>query len=226
MPLIAPVLTPPLRQGEHLTRDEFMRRWEAMPDLTRAELINGIVHMPSPVSRIHGDFHGRLSGWLWSYSALTKGCGLYTAGTWLMSRNSAPQPDLAFEILPEYGGQARIEGKYSAGAPELIVEVSHTTSARDTGVKLRLYEQCGVREYLIVRPAKQQLSWRELHDGKYREIAAGPDGWFRSRVFPGLWLNPEALWNHDLPGLAEAVNRGAATTEHAAFARKLAASKR
>jgi hypothetical protein len=71
MPLTAPVLTPPLSEGDRLTRDEFLRRWEAMPNLKWAELINGVVHMPSPVSEIHGDFHGRLSFWLGTYLAAT-----------------------------------------------------------------------------------------------------------------------------------------------------------
>ena len=42
----APVLLPPLREGDRLTREEFLRRWEAMPDLKWAELIDGIVYMP------------------------------------------------------------------------------------------------------------------------------------------------------------------------------------
>jgi Uma2 family endonuclease len=219
MSMSVPVLTPPLREGDRLTREEFLRRWEAMPDLYWAELIDGIVHMPSPVSRIHGGFHGRISGWLSFYAVATRGCELLSASTWLMSENSAPQPDLALCILPEQGGQSRDEGVYAAGAPELIVEVSHTTSARDTGVKLRLYERSGVREYLIVQPGKRRITWNELVDGKYREIEPSADGLLRSRVFPGLWLDPVALWNNDLPGLAAAVQRGTATAEHADFQR-------
>ena len=210
MPMAAPVLLPPLRDGDHLTRDEFMRRWEAMPNLKWAELIDGVVHMPSPISKIHGDFHIRMSGWLVFYVTARPQCQLLSAGTWLMSPNSAPQPDLALCLRPEHGGQSRDEGAYAAGAPELIVEVSHTTSTKDTGVKLRLYERSGVREYLIVRPSKRQLTWLELVDGKYQEIAPDEDGLLRSLVFPGLWLDPMALWNCDFPGLAAAVQRGVA----------------
>ena len=49
---------PPLRNGDHLTREEFERRYSAMPELKRAELIEGVVYMPSPV-RIdeHGSPH-------------------------------------------------------------------------------------------------------------------------------------------------------------------------
>jgi hypothetical protein len=43
------VQIPPLEGGDHLTRDEFERRYEAQPDIKRAELIEGVVYMPSPV---------------------------------------------------------------------------------------------------------------------------------------------------------------------------------
>ena len=125
MPMAAPVLLPPLRDGDHLTRDEFMRRWDAMPDLKWAELIDGVVYMPSPISMIHCDYHMRMSVWLGHYATVTPECLPLSAGTWLMSKDSAPQPDLALCILPEHGGQSGEEGAYCAGAPELIVEVSH-----------------------------------------------------------------------------------------------------
>ena len=226
MPMSAPALLPPLRDGDQLTREEFLRRWEAMPDLKQAELIDGIVYMPSPVSIDHRDFHFRMSGWLFTYVTATPGCGGGATGTWLLSETSAPQPDLDLCIQPERGGQSRVEGNYPAGAPELIVEISHTTIARDSGVKLRLYERSGVREYLIISPAKRRIAWRELVDGKYREIEPGTDGWLRSRVFPGLWMDPDALWNNDFPGLAAAVQKGAATAEHAQFVQLLAGRAR
>ena len=225
MPLAAPVLPPPLRDGDRLSRAEFLRRWDAMPRLKHAELIGGIVHMASPVSIVHRDYHFRLSSWLTYYVTATPGCGAGTAGTWLMGGANAPQPDLDLCILPESGGQSRVEGSYPAGAPELIIEVSHTTTRQDAGEKLRLYERSGVREYLIARPEQKQLIWRELIDGKYREITPGADGLFRSSVFPGLWLDPEALWNGDLPALAAAVRQGSTTAEHAKFVSRLAVNR-
>ncbi|MFN7925275.1 MAG: Uma2 family endonuclease [Bryobacteraceae bacterium] len=210
-------MPPLLRDGDRMSRQEFLRRWEAMPDLKWAELIDGVVHMPSPVSERHGDFHSRLHSWLTFYAAATPGCRPRAASTWLMSEDSAPQPDLALKILPEHGGQSSVEGEYAAGAPELIVEVSHTTTARDAGIKLRLYERSGVREYIIVQPAKRQIAWRALDDGKYRMLEPGAEGIYRSRVFPGLWLDPAALWDDDYAGLASTVQRGAATEEHRKF---------
>lgn len=208
--MAAPVLPPLLRDGDRLTREEFLRRWEKMPDLKRAELIDGIVYMPSPVSDFHDEFHSRLASWLTYYATATPWCRYGIAGTWLMSPDSAPQPDLTLRIRPESGGQSRIESSYSAGAPELIVEISHSTAAKDRGAKLRLYERSGVREYITVPPEQQQIVWRELAEGAYRELAAESDGLFRSRVFPGLWLDPHSLWAGHLPGLAAAVQKGIA----------------
>jgi hypothetical protein len=48
MPLAVSTFIPPLRDGDRLTRDEFLRRWDAMPDVKWTELIDGVVHMPSP----------------------------------------------------------------------------------------------------------------------------------------------------------------------------------
>jgi hypothetical protein len=222
MSMPASVLTPPLREGELLSREEFMRRWEAMPDLKFAELIDGIVHMPSPLSNTHGQFQLRLGKWLLDYEDATPGCSAGSSGTWLMSKDNVPQPDLALRILSEHGGQSLLEGEYPFGAPELIVEISHTTSLRDSGVKLRLYERSGVCEYLIVLTKKKQMIWRELIEGEYREMAVGPDGILRSRVFPGLWLDEAALWKRDIARMAEVAQQGLATPEHAEFAQKLA----
>jgi Uma2 family endonuclease len=225
MSMAAHISPPPLRNGDRLSRDEFMRRWEAMTDLKWAELIDGVVYMPSPISLIHGDYHVQMGAWMGFYAASTPGCAPLAAATWLMSPDSAPQPDLAMRILPEYGGQSGVEGKYAAGAPELVVEVSHTTSTRDAGIKLRLYERSGVREYVILRPAKQKVAWHVLVEGKYRELMADADSIFRSRVFPGLWLNPEQLWKCDYAGIAATIQQGSASPEHAAFVKELARRK-
>jgi len=38
---------PLLKHGERLCRDEFERRYEAIPESIKAELIEGVVHMSS-----------------------------------------------------------------------------------------------------------------------------------------------------------------------------------
>src|SRR5437660_1488779 len=100
MPLAAHKMPPPLRDGDRLTSDEFMRRWEAMPDLKHAELIDGIVYMPSPVSRHHEASHVPLVVLLATYAASTPGCYAGLEGTWLMDDRDVPQPDCTLRILP------------------------------------------------------------------------------------------------------------------------------
>src|SRR5438477_8288659 len=93
----------PLIAGDRMTRDEFLRRWEAMPHVKRAELIGGIVYMPSPLSRKHGVTDTHVGAWLGVYVASTPGCEAGSNATWLMLEDS-PQPDHDLRILPEYGG--------------------------------------------------------------------------------------------------------------------------
>lgn len=224
MPNAAIVAPPPLREGDRLTSAEFLRRWEAMPELQRAELIGGVVFMPSPVSRSHGDLHGLVSGWLFVYADLTPGCAHGIESTWLMTQDDVPQPDAALRILPECGGQSRQAGEFLQGAPELIVEISASTLSLDLGAKLDLYRRAGVQEYLTVLVKPRQVLWLQLAGGRYRGITADEDGLLRSQVFPGLWLDAAALWD-STRSLRAAVERGAQSPEHADFVRRLAAAR-
>jgi Uma2 family endonuclease len=226
MSMSAPVSPPPLRDGDRLTSDEFMRRWEAMPDLKHAELLDGIVYMPSPVSLPHADFHSPLAMWLSVYSAHTPGCRSGIQGTWIMGERDVPQPDLALRILPEFGGQSRVEGKYPVGAPELIVEVAFSSRARDLGVKLKLYERLSVREYLVAVVSRSKFIWHERTPGGFDVRDPDADGILRSRYFPGLWLDTAALWRLDQLRVLDTVQQGLATPEHAEFVARLAGQKR
>jgi len=223
MSMAANIVLPTLREGDRLTADEFLRRWEAMPDLKHAELIDGIVFfMPSPVSISHSDSHVKLSAWLCRYMDSTPGCQCGLDCTWKMGPDDVAQPDLFLRLDPGYGGQSRTEGNYAAGAPELIVEVSGSTTSRDLGVKLGLYGRSGVREYLTVLLKPKQVIWRTMVRGRYAEIAPDDAGLLCSRVFPGLWLDPAALWSPK-KRLRTAVEKGLKSPEHAAFVRQLAA---
>jgi Uma2 family endonuclease len=196
-----------------------------MPELKHAELIDGIVFMASPVGKHHGKSQWSIGGWLWLYADLTPGCEGASEGTWVMGPDNVPQPNISLRILPELGGQSHDTGGYMGGAPELVVEITGSSSLRDLGVKLELYRESGVREYLTVLLKPRQVIWRHLVRARYKEIAPDNDGLLRSRVFPGLWLDPAALWDSKR-SLREAVELGAQSAEHAAFVRRLAAHKR
>src|ERR1700740_2241344 len=65
---------PPLENGDRLTRAEFERRYEAMPHVKKAELIEGVVYMPSPVRfGQHGKPHHDLGTYLGIYRHFTPG---------------------------------------------------------------------------------------------------------------------------------------------------------
>lgn len=214
-------VTPLLEEGQRLSRDEFLRRWDAMPELKRAELIDGVVYMPSPVSLAHSAHDFTVSGWLFAYSAATPGCQGGNNGTWLMEERSAPQPDSFLCVLPEYGGQFRLEDEYPAGAPELAVEVMKSRRSYDLGVKLKLYERAGVQEYLTVILKDQRVVWRVLEAGSYIALPTAEDGILRSRVFPGLWLHAQAALDGDGTRVLATLHEGLATPEHADFVRRL-----
>jgi Uma2 family endonuclease len=223
---LRPATPLPLVAGERLDRLTFHERYEAMPPSTRAELIGGVVHMPSPLSRDHGDENVPVVGWLFHYQRFTPGVqGTINASTFLDDQ-SETQPDVSLRILPEAGGQTRDEGDYLAGAPELVVEIARSSRSIDLGPKKDDYERAGVLEYLVVALNPVDVFWYGRRGGRFERIPPGADGCYHSEVFPGLWLDPEALLNGDLDGLIAALERGLATAEHAAFVARLARARR
>ena len=221
---IVPPATPPLQAGDHLSRDEFERRYEQMRDVKKAELIEGVVYMPSPVRfRHHSQPHFDLITWLGFYAAFTRGTGRGDNGTIRLDLDNEPQPDAFLMLLPEFGGQARIdEDDYIEGAPELVAEVAASTVSYDLHNKLRAYRRNGVREYVVWRVDDQAVDWFELEAGEYRLLVQDEAGVSRSRCFPGLWLDVPALLAGRLAQVFETVQRGVATPEHATFVESLA----
>jgi len=221
---IAERAIPPLRAGQRLTVREFMRRWEAMPEIKFAELIDGVVYMPSPVTSEHGSTELGTVTWLGMYVASTPGCAGGSQATWLMLE-SVPQPDSYLWIRPECGGQSTIVGKYHAGAPELAAEVCLTSAAYDLGVKKALYQKAGVREYIAFLVEEQEVRWHRLVNGEFELCRPNSQGIFRSREFPGLWLDAPALWKDDLARLLRTLERVLKSAPHAAFVKRLASRK-
>ncbi|HZY87772.1 MAG TPA: Uma2 family endonuclease [Gemmataceae bacterium] len=215
---------PPLVPGDFLSRDEFLRRWEAMPHVKRAELIGGVVYMPSPVSMLHGDTEHHVGTWLGVYEASTPGCRGSNNATWLMGEE-APQPDLSLRVLPEYGGQSAMQGRYASGAPEFLAEVCISSTAFDLHQKLELYQEAGVREYLAVLMREREVRWHRLAGDFFSVVPAPTDGVYRSTMFPGLWLDAPALLAGDLARVLAVLGEGTRSPEHAAFVAQLAARR-
>jgi Uma2 family endonuclease len=209
-----------LATGERMDKVEFLCRWEALPELKRAELIEGVVLVPSPLSRNHGNADTTITGSIWLYTVATPGCEAGSNTTWEMLE-SVPQPDVHLRIDSERGGQSFVRGKYPVGAPELAVEICLTSTEVDFGPKLRLYRLAGVREYITVELLAKRIVWRVLRDGAYYALDPDPDGVLRSTVFPGLWLDQDAFWANDAARMLGTLEAGLASEEHKEFAARL-----
>ena len=222
-PTAAPGTVPALENGDRLTRAEFERRYEAMPHIKKAELIEGEVYVGSPVRhRQHGKPHGQLMTWVGSYAAGTPGVEFGDNGSIRLDLDNEPQPDAYLMIPPLHGGRAKIsDDDYVEGAPELIAEISASSVSYDLGKKLHVYRRNGVREYIVWRVQDQELDWFVLREGQYERLDAGTDALLRSEVFPGLWLDVSALLRGDLATVLARVQEGLGSAEHAAFAAHL-----
>ena len=212
-------IIPALQAGDRLTRVEFERRYEAMPHIKKAELIEGVVYMPSPVRmRRHGSPHSHLIGWLVQYEAMTPGVLVGDNVTVRLDDVNEPQPDAVLMIDPARRGQASLgEEDYIEGAPELVAEVSGSSAVFDLQTKLPIYRRNGVREYLVWRVLDQEIDWFHSETGQFKRLAADSAGVLRSLTFPGLWLDAPALLRGEMLRVLEVLGQGLGSPEHAAF---------
>jgi len=214
-----------LVEGQRLDQPTFHALYQAMPPGTRAELIDGVVYMPSPVGGEHGIAQVPVLVWLDYYAERTPGLQVSGNATTILGWRSEPEPDGLLRVLPECGGRTSNEGGFVHGPPELVVEISKTTRYVDLGPKLRDYERAGVLEYVVRAIDPDEIHWFGQEQGALVQRPIGEDGLYRSTVFPGLWLDPIALLNGDRRRLRAVVDQGCATPEHAALVARLAAAR-
>ncbi len=204
---------PLLETGDRLTRDDFERRYERMPFVKKAELIEGTVYLPSPVRvKNHSEPHGQLATILGLYAAQTAGIRLLDNATVRLDLDNEPQPDLILIKSPDHGGQTRIsDDDYLEGEPELVVEIVGSSRAYDLHQKKGAYRRNGVREYLAWITSENRIIWWELREGEYHEIPPDPAGTLKSRIFPGLWLDTAALLRTDIKAVLATLQLGLAS---------------
>ena len=214
---------PPLANGERLSRDEFERRYAAMPETVKAELIEGVVYVPSPARHEqHANPYCYLLTWIGTYDAATTGVDGAGNGTLRLDLDNEPQPDALLLIHRRLGGQARIdEDGYVEGPPELVAEVAASSVSYDLHDKLNAYSRNGVREYVVWRVLDEAIDWFVLREGQYVRLEPDASGVYRSEVLPGLWLDPEALVRRDLAAVLQRLQEGLASPEHAEFVARL-----
>jgi Uma2 family endonuclease len=210
----------PLHNGDCLTQKEFHRMYKRMPDRFKAELIGGIVYVCEPVSEQHASCDMRLASILDAYGASVPGIGACSNATVILGEEDEVQPDLLLRILPEFGGQSKIAGsdaksRYIHGAPELVAEIAYSRNAIDLYSKKQTYTRAGVLEYIVVSLREPEVHWFDLPNG--RRILPDKDSLFRSSVFPGLWVNGNALLRMDYKHSMDALSQGLSSPEHIAF---------
>ena len=228
-PLSSPVIRsqplPPLENGDRLTRPEFERRYYAMPELKKAELIEGVVYMASPLRfEPHAEPHGDLIGWLWTYKIATPQIQLGIEPTVILDIDNEPQPDGVLLISPERGGQSRLSKEgYIEGAPELVAEIAASSVSIDLGDKKRAYRRNGAQEYIVWQIFEQKIDWFSLQEGDYIALLPDQEGIIRSQVFPGLWLDLPAMLQGEMQRVLATLQAGMSSAEHQAFIQQLIA---
>ncbi|HEY9647796.1 MAG TPA: Uma2 family endonuclease [Chroococcidiopsis sp.] len=219
VPVAPPLGLPPLENGDRLTRPEFERRYTAMPELKKAELIEGVVYMASPLRfKPHAAPHGDLIGWLWTYKIATPHVELGIEPTVRLDIDNEPQPDGVLLISPASGGRATFSNEgYLEGAPELVAEIAASSVSIDLGDKKRAYRRSGIPEYLVWQVFDQKIDWFSLQDGDYIALQPDADGIIRSQIFPGLWLDVSALLQGNMQQVLAVLQAGISSAEHQTF---------
>jgi Uma2 family endonuclease len=221
--IVEPGGVPLLRHGDRLSAEEFERRYDAMPALKKAELINGVVHMPPAVIfEDHGGPHFDLIGWMALFRMTTGGVRGADNSTLRLALANRLQPDASLLVLPSHGGQVRIDAEgYIVGGPDLVAEVAASSEREDMGEYLELYARNHVREYIVWRVLRRTIDWFRLRGDRFEPLPVGEDGVFRSEVLPGLWLDPAALIAGDMEAVVSVAQQGIATPDHTAFVARL-----
>ena len=161
---------PPLVEGQRLDQPTFHALYEAMPPGTRAELINGVVYMPSPVG--HRAWPGPRPGD--RVARLLRRADTRRRRSWTTPRRSwagraSPSPMCCFASSPSSAARPATRRDISSGPPKLVVEVAQSTRYVDLGPEaggLRAARRPGIRRPrararrgLLVRPAEGAIRW-------------------------------------------------------------------
>jgi Uma2 family endonuclease len=217
---------PPLENGDRLTRSEFERRYQAMSPIKKAELIEGVVYMPSPVRASHSKAHAEIITWLGVYVAATPGVTLHDNTTVRLDMDNEVQPDALLRLDSALGGSSQLSSDdYIEGPPELIVEIAVSSASYDLHDKLKVYRRNGVKEYVVWPIHDGRLDWFRLSEGEFISMKPHADGVFHSQVFPGLHLAVSPLLEGNLAEVLAELQQGLASVEYNEFVKKLLGTK-
>ena len=219
------LMIPTLASGDRLSLNEFERRYAAMPEDIKAELIEGTVYMAAALRfEPHAEPHADIVTWLGIYKMMTPGARLGDNPTIRLDPNNEPQADVVLRIDKSRGGQSHIDSDgYVEGPPEFIAEIAASTASIDSGPKLEVYRRNGVQEYLVWRVLEHKINWYHLQNGDYVELLEDEQGIIRSQAFPGLWLDKASLLTGNMQQVMAVLQQGLASAEHQTFVTALSA---
>jgi Uma2 family endonuclease len=151
------------------------RHYRTWPEEERWELIGGqaFAMSPAPATR-HQQLTGRLYRWLGNHLE-GRPCQVFIAPfDVLLPAGEEADDEVDTLVQPDilvYCEPSRVTPRSGRGAPDLVVEVlTKRTASRDFGVKWRLYDRHGVREYWIVDAAEKVIhAWRAREKGGFGE---------------------------------------------------------
>lgn len=139
-----------------------------------------------------------MSAWLGAYRAAHLDVRTSANATIILDQDNEVQPDISLRRTgPGASSHVSADG-YIQGPPELVVEISASSTSQDLHQKKNAYRRNGVQEYIVWRVLDGAIDWFALHDGQYVALAPGADGVIESAVFPGLRLDVAAMLAGDL----------------------------
>ena len=192
-----------LKAGDHLTREEFHRRYLANPRIKKAELIEGVVYVPSPVRfDRHSEKTGAVSLWLGTFALHTPGARFGDNGTVILDDGNELQPDVMLWRSEPSGPHLSADG-FVVGPPQMIVEAAASSVSYDLHVKKEAYRRNGVREYVVWRVLDEAIDWFRLQDGQYALVEPDGNGIVESEQFPGLRLHVQSMLAGDLAAVLD-----------------------
>lgn len=179
---------------ERMSAGEF---WRDAPEDRKAELVDGVLVMPSPPLVIHERLFRFLFQLLATYAEAYRLGEVFGSRTAVeLADDQVVEPDVLFIA---HDRRAIIQEKGIVGAPDLVIEILSAGTARnDRGPKFRAYERAGVRELWLVDPyGPAGTEFYHLSGNRFTPVMPDAEGRLASTTLPGFWIDVNWLWPQD-----------------------------